>query len=396
MISRTVFHGAWAALLATVFCSQAAGQQTDGERPAFRFPPPPVASPEVSDDGKVTFRIRAASADSVRLEGGDIPDLGAGGDMTKDAEGVWSHVVGPLPAGAYRYNFNVDGVRVIDPSNSSVSESNGAAWSLVVVSGSEVFDARDVPHGAVAEVYYQSKSLGRMRRMHVYTPPGYERGGDALPVLYLLHGALDCDDSWSTVGRAGFILDNLIAAQKAVPMIVVMPAGHTGPFQFGVPNVFERQMGEFVEDFTGSIRPYVEAHYRVRTDRASRAIAGLSMGGAQTLEIAMRGLGDYAYLGVFSSGVFGIDGRGPGGDGPPWEERHKAALGDAHAKEGLKLTWFATGTADFLINMSRETVKRLEAHGFDVTFKETEGGHTWLNWRDYLSEFAPLLFHAGA
>src|SRR5262249_42216898 len=159
----------------------------------------------------------------------------------------------------------------IDPANPATSESNTTTWSLVVVPGSELFDTRDVPHGAVAQVTYFSKSLKRPRRMHVYTPPGYEAGTDKLPVLYLLHGAFDCDASWSTVGRAGFILDNLIAARKAVPMVVVMPAGHTGPFTFGAPNALDRQVDEFVSDFVGDVRPYIEAHYRVRTDRASRA-----------------------------------------------------------------------------------------------------------------------------
>jgi enterochelin esterase family protein len=232
--------------------------------------------------------------------------------------------------------------------------------------------------------------------MHVYTPPGYESGKGKFPVFYLLHGAFDCDASWSTVGRAGIILDNLIAAGRATPMIVVMPAGHTAPFSFGEPNAMERQMNEFAEDFVNDVRPYIEKNFRVRAGRANRALAGLSMGGAQTLEIAIRRLQDYAYLGVFSSGIFSINPRMPAPPGPTWEEKNKPALDDAAAKKGLKLLWFATGKEDFLIETSRGTVKMLQTHGFKVDFKETEGGHTWLNWRNYLAELAPLLFREAA
>jgi enterochelin esterase family protein len=213
-------------------------------------------------------------------------------------------------------------------------------------------------------------------------------------VLYLLHGAFDSDDSWSTVGRAGFILDNLIAAGKAQPMIVVMPAGHTGPFRFGpsVDDSFNRQIDEFAHDFTRDVRPYVERTYRVEADRAHRAIAGLSMGGMQTLNIAAGNLADYGYIGVFSSGVFGIAGGPFTPPAPSWEERHKDVLDNAELKHGLKLVWFATGTDDFLIDTSRGTVDMLKKYGFDVTFKETDGGHTWTNWREYLRDFAPMLF----
>ena len=190
-------------------------------------PGPIVASPEVQADRHVTFRLLAPQAAEVSLRGTDIPGNMRGIAMTKGDEGVWSATVGPLEAGAYRYNFNVGGVSVIDRRNPSTSESNNNTWSLVVVPGSEEFDTKQVPHGAVATVTYYSTALGRFRRMHVYTPPGYEIGQQKFPVFYLLHGAGDWDDSWTSVGRAGFILDNLIAAKRAKPMIVVMPAGHT-------------------------------------------------------------------------------------------------------------------------------------------------------------------------
>ncbi|MCA9151574.1 MAG: hypothetical protein KDA92_19815, partial [Planctomycetales bacterium] len=355
---------------------------------------PPVESPEVSADRMVTFRVRATGAEGVRLGGGDLPQVGQGLDMKDVGDGVWEIAVGPVDPGAYRYRFDLAGVPVSDPVNPTTSESNGNSWSLVHVPGAAWMDEQQVGHGAVAEVHYFSKSLQRARRMHIYTPPGYD-GNDAAqyPVFYLLHGAMDCDDSWSTVGRANFIIDNLIANKQAEPMIVVMPAGHTGPFTFGRGGL---PMNEFVEDFVNDIKPYIESHYRVHTDRAHTAIAGLSMGGAHTLSIGIPHLNDYAYLGVFSSGVFGIDRQGQNGDGgPTWEEQNKTQLDDPQLKQGLKLVWFATGKDDFLLNTSRATVDTLKKHGFEVTYKETLGGHTWINWREYLAEFTQYLFRDG-
>jgi enterochelin esterase family protein len=280
---------------------------------------------------------------------------------------------------------------VIDPRNSSTSESNENTWSLVAVPGAEWMDTQDVPHGAVAEVTYRSTSLKRFRRMHVYTPPGYQKGEGTYPVFYLLHGASDSDDSWTTVGRAGFILDNLIAAGRAKPMLVVMTAGHTGPFRFGGPRP---TVDEFSQDFVNDVMPYIEQNYRVKTDRASRAIAGLSMGGAQTLNIGIPQLEKFAYLGVYSSGVFGILPRpgAPEPAGPTFEKQHQEILDNEELKKGLELFWFATGKEDFLVETSRATVDMFKKHDFDVVYQEGEGGHTWIVWRQYLQEFAPQLF----
>ena len=347
---------------------------------------PAVISPQVGPDRRVTFRVLAPHAQEVRLSGGDIP---GGGPRTfaKNDEGVFELTLGPIDPGAYRYTFNIDGVATVDPASPSISESNNNAWSVVYVPGSEISDETDVPHGAVAAVHYHSSSLGRDRRMHVYTPPGYESGSDRYPVFYLLHGASDSDDSWVSVGRANFILENLIAAKKARPMIVVMPAGHTGRFSFGGPPAPRPvgAAGEFENDFVHDILPYVESHYRVIADRSHRAIAGLSMGGAQTLNLALSNPKDFAYVGVFSSGLFGRN----SGD---WEKEHQAQLDDASAKEGLRLFWFKTGKDDRLMPTTKRTVEMLQNHGFKIVSGESDGGHTWINWRNYLSEFAPQLF----
>jgi enterochelin esterase family protein len=370
------------ALLAALAVAGPAPAQPKGPRgPVF-------VSPEVAADRTVTFRMHAPKAEVVGLLTSDLPGDGRPRALKKGDDGVWELAVGPAAPGTYRYLFTVDGMFVADPQNQAVSESNGNVWSIVHVPGSDFMDAADVPHGAVARVTYKSTTLGKLRRMHVYTPPGYEAGTDRYPVLYLLHGAGDSDDSWTSVGRANFILDNLIAARKAKPMIVVMPFGHTGPFSWTLPTPRPKDGGpagnaRFEDDFRQDVVPYVEKHYRVLADPGSRAVAGLSMGGSQTLNITFARPRDFAYVGVFSSGVIF-------GKTADWEANRKAALGEA--REGIKLLWLATGKDDFLLDRTKETVAVLKKHGLDPVFRETPGGHTWINWQKYLNEFAPQLF----
>ncbi len=378
--------------------------------------PPQYVSPEVAADGRITFRIFAPRAQAVRVAAGDIQGLAPDAlQMTKAESGIWEVTVSASEPGAYRYNFNVDGVATIDPRNPATSESNQNTWSVVYVPGSDVADTKDVPHGAVASVTYRSTSLGQFRRMHVYTPPGYETGTASYPVFYLLHGAGDSDESWTSVGRANVILDNLIAAKQAVPMIVVMPAGHVrGPAAMG-PSATQA----FVDDFAKDVKPYIESHYRVRKGRANTAIAGLSMGGHQTLNVAIPHLEQFAYVGVFSSGLIGgfpeVQIRMPGApaaapgapaaSAPPaprlgptadeWATLHAAKLADATLRKGL-MFWFATGKDDFLFTTTQATVTFFEKHGFTPVFKQTDGAHTWVKWRHYLAEFTPQLFSTTA
>jgi enterochelin esterase-like enzyme len=353
---------------------------------------PRPAPVEVSADGHITFRILAPNAQNVRVSAGDIPGAGGGLVLVKNTNDVWEGTLGPVQPGEYRYNFNVDGLSVVAPRNpgtpetETTSESNDTIWSLVHVPGSDLMDTRDVPHGAVETVTYFSKALNRFRRMHVYTPPGYDEGSGRYPIFYLLHGSGDSDDAWSTVGRAGFIMDNLIADGKAKPMVVVMPAGHTRSGRRGPAAAAGPPRDEFQEDFSGDIMPYAESHYRVYADRPHRAIAGLSMGGGQTLTAAFATLDQFAYIGVFSSGA----GVGSGGGG--WEERHKDVLDNPELKKSIPLIWLSTGKDDRLMTNSLATVEILKKHGFDPVFIESPGGHTWINWRNYLGQFAPQLF----
>ena len=409
-----------------------------GVAPAFAQPPAPagrgggqqgpqVTSPELLADRRITFRILAPQAQAIRLAAGDIPGVGQTTQLTKGENGVWEVTIGPVNPGTYRYNFNVDGVSTIDPRSPFISESNNSVWSLVTVPGLEFADTKNVPHGSVAAVTYYSTALSTFRRMHVYTPPGYERNGDKYPVFYLLHGAGDSDDSWTSVGRAGFILDNLIAAKKAKPMIIVMPAGHTRRGAAAAGAIGRTATDEFVKDFVDDVMPYVEKNYRVLTDRSNTAIAGLSMGGNHALQVGIPHLNRFAYIGVYSSGLLGaFPGLGGGrrGAAPPaapanapatapaaapapaaaapappqaptaadWEKDNAPTLDNAGLKKGLKLFWFATGKEDGLITTTNATVELFKKHGFNPVMKESAGGHTWINWRDYLNEFAPMLF----
>lgn len=359
-----------------------------GEAPGGGPGGPAIVSPQVHSDRRVTVRLFAPQAREVQFH------LGRGGEfLQKRADGVWEATTGPLDRGSYRYGFSVDGANITDPRNIETERMQVLTRSILHVPGAAFMDTRDVPHGAVSVITYNSKVLKKFRRFHIYTPPGYESGQQRYPVLYLLHGANESDNSWSTIGRAGFILDNLIAEGKAAPMIVVMPNGHgdqtppviSGPVAQGARRPLQVELTDIPEEFVTDILPYVDAHYRTIGDRAHRAIAGLSMGGSQTLNIAMANLEQFVAIAVFSSGILG-------GAISEWEAAHARALDDAEARKGLKTVWFRTGTDDFLLNTTKATVEMLRKHGFDAEFEESTGAHSWVNWRNYLHEFAPLLF----
>jgi enterochelin esterase family protein len=359
----------------------------------FVLPAPSAfKSVEQLPDRRVTFRVCAPDANSVSVTSSDIGDIipmGIGGGpaglpMTKDEKGVWS-VTTPTPVApdTYRFNFSVNGVPLPNPQGTTFSEARvGTNGTFEVTGPGGEFQTynKDVPHGSVAEVEYWSKSLGIKRRAHVYTPPGYARGGGKYPVLYLVHGAGDSDDSWTSVGHAHYILDNLIAAGKAKPMIVVMPFGHT-PDRPGA-NVLTNT--DFSDDFLKELIPYVEANYRTINKARSRAMAGLSMGGAHTLNNGLTHPELFAYVGVFSMGLMN----------PQLVAEYDAKNGAALDKAGksMKLVYYAMGKADFLYASVAPTRGLFEKHGIQHTYNESEGGHTWINWRRYFNDFAPRLF----
>ena len=339
-----------------------------------------VRSPEVLPDRRVTFRLMAPKATEVRVtcECAEKPQ-----PLRKDERGLWSVTVGPVEPDIYEYDFNVDGVVMPDPRNIVLKYNSrpGPASSLLEVPGSSpmFYDVRNVPHGTVDIRWYHSKATNSVRRLHVYTPPGYDRGSNRLPVLYLLHGADGDDSVWTSFGRANQILDNLMAGKKVAPMIVVMPFGYAYP-----PSGADTgdQRADFEKDLLESIIPFVQANYRVLSDRNHRAVVGLSMGGGQALSIGLNHLDVFSHVGGMSAAVS----RTP-------ETAFKQLAADAKkTNNALKLLWFACGTSDGLIGASRNFATYLKTNSITHTFVETPGAHTWIVWRKYLHEIAPKLF----
>jgi enterochelin esterase-like enzyme len=346
-------------------------------------------SAEQLPDGRFIFRICAPDATTVGLGSSDNEDIspnsfmgGTGRTMTKDENGLWSVTTPkPLAPDTYRYFFFVNGVRVPDPAAQEFSLERSNVDSLIEVKGSEgdfqTFH-NDIPHGSVAKINYWSEPLGSVRRMHVYTPPGYEKDGKSYPVLYLVHGAGDSDNSWSTVGRANNILDNLIEAGKAKPMIIVMPSGHTPDRSINAGNMM--QNNDFSNDFLKVVIPYIDKNYRTITNADNRAMAGLSMGGAHTIQNGLTHPELFHYIGIFSI---------PGG-GEQYEKDNDAAL--KKAATDIKMVYYAYGREDFVVRNADQLKGTLNKYGIPLMLHETDGGHTWINWREYLNDFATHIF----
>jgi enterochelin esterase family protein len=347
----------------------------------------PVRSPEIAPDRKVTFRLHAPSASSVLLTG---EFLKGSKPLEKGEGGVWSLTVGPVPPEIYYYNFTIDGVRTIDPGNPGVkfgSTPSTIQSVLEVPAGSPAFyDPRPVPHGEIRTHWYESKALRGTRRLTVYTPPGYDSAaGVRYPVLYLFHGANADETAWTRLGRVNLIMDNLLAApsptRKTKPMLIVMPFG------YGVPPGTAQPPGAntaaFGRDLIQDVIPFVESHYRTLPNREHRAIAGLSMGGEQSLNIGLHHLELFSYVGGFSAGI----------RQPKLQPSFGDVLADPKtANQKLKLLWIGCGSDDSLFPGSESLAKMLDQAGIKHTFHKSDGAHTWTNWRRYLSEFAPLLF----
>jgi enterochelin esterase-like enzyme len=346
---------------------------------------PAVVSPQIEPDGRVTFRILAPQATTVTV-GGDIGGRGGGPPavvMTKGENGVWTGTTTqPIKPGAFRYTFNVDGVTTVDSRNVRVSPSQSQVQSLLIVPG-DFSETRDVPHGAVSLVRYVASTLGGARReMYVYTPPGYEKSTTRYPVLYLIHGGGDTAVSWPTIGRANDILDNLLAENRAKPMIVVMPSGWTpSGGQVMTPDAAK---DPFTAEMLKDIIPYVQATYRTQPNPENRALSGLSMGGIQTLNVGLHHLGTFRYLAVMSSGW-------PSEPDREFFYKTEGAKFATYNKE-LKLFWWGWGETDIARANGLAIIDTLKARGVKIETLETPGGHEWANWRLYLHEIAPKLF----
>ncbi len=369
-------HFLIALVLAGLLASTVAAQ------PPRRKPTPndKLVSPEVQADRKVTFRIYAPKAAGVALRG-DWMEGGKPATLTKDKDGVWSVSVGPLVPDFYSYSFSVDGVKTVDPKNATIKQGLASLDSMFFLPGKEaVFqENRPVPHGEIRKVWYSSRTLEMQRRMHVYTPPGYEAGRERYPVLYLLHGGGDDDSGWSTVGRAGFILDNLLAQKKARPMLIVMPNGSLPRTLAGAQDRFSRELVE-------EIIPDVEKRYRVLAGPEYRALAGLSMGGGQTLRVVTTHPDRFAYVAVWSAGLNRANAAA-------YVKRNAAFFEDAKKiNKTVKLFSICVGDKDFALAGSKALAEVLKKHGIKHELHVSGGGHTWINWRHYLHELAPRLF----
>jgi enterochelin esterase-like enzyme len=351
-------------------------------------------SVEADASGNVTFRLCAPNANEVYVSSTDLPGIipfggngPAGLKMTKGADGVWSATTtASVAADNYRYNFLVDGAPVPDPEATTFSKERSGTRSTFELPGEagrfQSWDPK-VAHGVVSVFEYWSASLGAQRRAHIYTPPGYMRDGKRYPVLYLVHGAGDSDDSWTSTGHAQYILDNLLAAGKARPMIIVMPFGHT-PDRAGT-NILANN--DFGNDLLKDLIPAIDASFRTVAKPQSRAMAGLSMGGAHTIRNGLTHPEVFRYVGVFSMGL-GMGGNQA--DVADYEKQNAAAL--ARSAKELKLVYYAMGKEDFLYGTVAPTRAMLDRQGIHHIYNESGGGHTWINWRRYLNDFLPRLF----
>ena len=359
-----------------------------------------IISPEVAQDNSVTFKVFAPDAKKVSVTGNwmqqtsmEAPQV----EMTKDNDGVWSVKQNKLGSDLYLYNFLIDGVRINDPLNVYQIRDVSNVFNYFITNGepAEYYKTKVVPHGSMNKQWYPSSLNNAERRLTVYTPPGYESSKEKYPVLYLLHGMGGDEDAWPTLGRVSQIMDNLIAAGKAKPMIVVMPNGHTSnsatpgssekgeyPIQFATPDVGSGDMESSFQD----IIKFIEKNYRVKKDKKNRAIAGLSMGGSHTLFISSLYPNTFDYVGLFSA-AYRIN------------DKVKREVYDnfdqnllKQKENGYKLYWIGLGKTDFLYQTGADFRKKLDGIGMKYTYRESEGGHTWSNWRNYLIEFSSMLF----
>lgn len=368
-----------------------------------------IVSPEIHEDHTVTFRFQAPDADTVQITGDFLPkekmktqwgefEVPGKALLTKNDKGVWTFTSAPLAADLYSYNMIVDGLSTTDPSNVYLIRDVASVFNIFLVDGgmADLYKVNEVPHGSVTRRWYSSPGLDMTRRITIYTPPGYENSKEKYPVLYLLHGAGGDEEAWMALGRLSQIMDNLIAKGKAKPMLVVMPNGNVtqeaAPGE-GIRGYYKPQFmepktmnGEYEAAFPDIIK-FVESNYRVKADKADRAIAGLSMGGFHSLHISRYYPNTFDYVGLFSPAIL------------PNEQVQSKVYDNidetlkAQMNNGYKLYWIGIGKTDFLYKNVSDYRKKLDEMGLKYTYMETEGGHVWTNWRVYLSNYVPLLFN---
>jgi len=359
-----------------------------------------IISPEIHDDHTVSFRVQAPGANDVKLMGDWMPAEGwvpGSVTMEKDENGLWSHTTAVLEPELYGYAFMIDGVRTNDPNNVFVSRDIATNSNILLIPGgqADLYKVNDVKHGSVTRRWYNSPGLGMIRRITIYTPPGYESSKSSYPVLYLLHGAGGDEEAWNELGRTSQIMDNLIAQGKAEPMIVVMPNGNVSQQAAPGEGIRSYYKPQFMEQGTMDGRyegafmdivNFVEDSYRVKAKKKYRAVAGLSMGGFHSLHISRYYPNTFDYVGLFSAALL----PNQNATSEVYQDIDGTLL--TQMENGYELYWIGIGKTDFLFNNVKLYTEKLEAMGMPYTFRESDGGHIWKNWRIYLSEFVPLLF----
>lgn len=355
---------------------------------------PNVASPQINEDNSVTFRLHAPKAVKVQVVG----DFADGAAELTEKDGVWEYTTAPLASELYSYAFIVDGFRTLDPANVYINRDVASVANIFIIGNGQgdYYKVNDVPHGNISKIWYESPTLGLTRRMTVYTPAGYEQNKKhKYPVFYLLHGAGGDEDAWMCLGRTAQIMDNLIAQGKAEPMIVVMTNGNAGevsapgegPDGFRTPGFYQKGMmdGAFEMGFADVVK-YIENNYRVRKDKAGRAIAGLSMGGYHSLHISKYYPDMFDYVGLFSAAA-----RFHENSESPVYQNEMEQIAVQFSKNPA-LYWIAIGKDDFLYEENVKLRQHFDEKGYRYEYFENDNGHIWKNWRIYLTMFAPRLF----
>lgn len=359
-----------------------------------------IISPDIHDNKTVTFQVDAPQAKEVRISGDWLPAEGwqpGSVALVKNEQGLWVYTTEILEPELYSYSIIVDGFRALDPNNVFMNRDVATVTNFFIIPGdhANLYRVNDVPHGSVTRRWYDSPGLEKRRRITIYTPPGYETDNKEYPVLYLLHGAGGDEEAWISLGRTAQIMDNLMASHEIVPMIVVMPNGNVSQEaapgegsrgyykpQFMVPGTMD---GTYEQNFMDIVQ-FVESSYRVKKEKAQRAVAGLSMGGFHSLHISRYYENMFDYIGLFSPAILPQQGQ----DAAIYRNIYETL--NKQRENGYKMYWIAIGKEDFLYPNVTEFRKKLDSMGMRYTYIESEGGHIWKNWRVYLKDFTPLLF----
>lgn len=339
----------------------------------FAQRPPALSSPDIHVDGSITFRYYSRTAQQVVLHGEFLKSPVV---MKNDTSGVWSVTVPPVEADIYPYSFRVDSTQLADPNNTDIFPNERFKRSLLDIPGSKplLHSLQNVPHGKISYRYYQSTTLGVTRTLLVYTPPGFDaNAAQRYPVLYLIHGGSDIAETWTKVGRANLIADNLIAVGKAKPMIIVMPYGNVRP----------KPMSDFTKDVMNDIIPFIESNYPVLTETKGRAIAGFSVGGGQTLNIGLATQGKFGYVCSYAPYTATEEFQKNFIDGFP-----DTTLLMKH----IKLFTISVGTEDFLYESVNKNIALFREHNIPAKTYIVSGGHTWMNCRKFLATTLQEIF----